>query len=274
VTFLKSSLRSTPRPPPSRAEIIERTARGTAHRTLALVVRAVPYGESDLVVGLFTESLGQVAAMARRARAPGPRKLHLEPMHTLDVILQERARASLFSLTSAAIVRPRVRLTGQLDRLQAAGSALRWVRQATPLRTPEPDVWGLLQTLLDELDQDRLPAVPSALLVVAGLRLLACLGYGLDLDACVVCGRPCPPDRAAHVDPVRGGLVCRRCGGAGRMLRGAIRQRLHLAIRGEAVLNEEDLPALIELLESALIAHACVKLDRGAGPSSIPGGVR
>lgn len=226
------------------------------------------------MVGLFTESLGQVAAMARRARAPGPRKLHLEPMHTLDVILQERARASLLSLTSAAIARPRVRLTNHLDRLQAAGSALRWVRQATPLRTPERDVWDLLQALLDELDQECLLAAPSALLVIAGLRLLACLGYGLDLDACVVCGRPCPPDRSAYVDPVRGGLVCRRCGGAGRMLRGATRQRVHLAIRGQGVLHEEDLPALVELLESALLAHASVKPDGGAGPSSTPGGVR
>jgi DNA repair protein RecO (recombination protein O) len=195
-------------------------------------------------------------------------------MHTLDVILLERARASLLSLTSASIVRPRVRLTGQLDRLQAAGSALRWVRQATPLRTPEPDVWSLLQELLDDLDQERPRAAPSALLVIAGLRLLAYLGYGLDLDACVVCGRPCPPDRAAHVDPVRGGLVCRRCGGAGRMLRGATRQRVHLAIRGQAVLSEEDLPVLVELLESALLAHASVKLDGGAGPSPTRRGVR
>ncbi len=274
MTSLKSFLRSTLRPSPSRAEAIERAARGTPHRTLALVVRAVPYGEADLVVGLFTESLGQVAAMARRARAPGPRKLHLEPMHTLEVILQERPRASLLSLSSAAIVRPRVRLTAQLDRLHAAGAALRWVRQGTPLRTPEPEIWGLLCGLLDDLDRDPIPACPSALLVIAGLRLLACLGYGLDLDACVVCGRACPPDRAAHVDPVRGGLVCRRCGGAGRMLRGPTRQRVRLAMRGQVVLQDEDLPTMVDLLESALIAHACVRSESGPGASSAPGTIR
>lgn len=230
-------------------------------------MRAVPYGEADLVVGLFTESLGLVSAMARRARAPGKRKLHLEPLHTLDVILRERSEATLSQLSSASMAVPRQRLVQAFDRMQAAGTALRWVRQAVPHRTPEPQVWAHLEDFLDALDQEIPPATPTSLLVVTGLRLLDSLGYALELESCIVCGRPCPPERSAHIDPVRGGLVCRRCGGCGTTLDAATRARLQRAILGTSVLIESDLPSALDIVESALLAHANVKtFDPGSDP--------
>jgi len=180
-------------------------------------------------------------------------------MHTLDVTLRDHIGASLMELASASIARPRIHLIGTLDRLQAAGNVLRWIRQATAHRVREPATWALLQKLLDTLDEDVLPVSPRALLVVAGLQLLAHLGYEINLDACVVCGRGCPQDRSAYVDPVRGGLVCRMCGGAGRMLTGSVRQRVLLAMRGSGVLEEDDVDGLIDMVDAALLAHASVR---------------
>ncbi len=222
-------------------------------------MRAVPYAEADLILGLFTESLGRVSAMARRARAPGKRKFHLEPMHTLDVVLSERSEATLVQLSSASMAVPRMHLVQSFDRMKAAGTALRWVRQSTPHRTPEPEVWAHLAEFLDSLDQESLPASPTGLLAVVGLRLLQSLGYALELQACVVCGRPCPEERSAHIDPVRGGLVCRRCGGHGPTLDAATRRRFQRAILGTSVLIEPDLPVASDIVESALLAHANVK---------------
>lgn len=234
------------------------------------MVRAVPYGEADLILGLFTESLGRVSAMARRARAPGKRKFHLEPMHTLDVVLRERSEATLSQLSSASMAVPRMRLVQSFDRMKAAGTALRWVRQSTPHRTPEPEIWTHLTAFLDALDQEKPPAPPTSLLVVVGLRLLQSLGYALELEACVVCGRPCPEERSAHIDPVRGGLVCRRCGGCGTTLDAPTRRRLQRAILGTSVLIESDLPAAIDIVESALLAHANVKpFDPGSEASGM-----
>lgn len=212
-------------------------------------------------MALFTESLGRVSALARRARASNRRGLTLEPIHTLDVTLRERSGASLLSLSSATIAVPRTRLLSSFDRLESAGMALRWVRQATPVRTAEPDVWSILERFLDDLDQPTPPAAPTALLVVAGLLLLQALGYAIELDRCVSCGRPCPPDRSAHVDAARGGLVCRRCGGTGPALTGPARERLKLASRGVAALEPEDLQSAVALVETALLAHANVRSD-------------
>ena len=184
-------------------------------------------------------------------------------MHTIEVTLRERYGASMMEASSSTIVRPRLRLIGMLDRMDAAGCALRWLRQSTPMRATEPYAWLLVQDLLDSLDKETLDASPRSLLIVAGLRLLSSIGYGLDLDACVVCRKTCPDDRSSFVDPVRGGLVCRGCGGAGRMISGTLRLRVKNAVDGNGFVEDADGSALLDLVESALLVHASV--TRGCG---------
>src|SRR5205823_3670177 len=121
-------------------------------RSHALLLRRVDLGEADCVVTLLTERQGVVSAFARSARRSTKRFAGLEPMHLLAVVIDERANADLGTLAEAAIVRPRLRLTGDLDRLNAAGRALRWVRAALPQRSPEPAVWHATNALLDALD--------------------------------------------------------------------------------------------------------------------------
>jgi len=163
------------------------------------------------------------------------------------------------TLTEAAIAVPRPRLIGSFGRMAAAGIALRWVQQATPARTPEPDVWCLLEGLLEDLDEPELCAPEKSLVVVMGLRLLQALGYGLELDRCIACGRECPVDRSAYVDAARGGLVCRRCGGTGLVLSSAARSRLKGVVRGDGPIEPEDLTIFQEIVDHGLRSHAGVR---------------
>ena len=163
----------------------------------ALVVRTVEFGEADLVVTLVTEQAGKVAAIVRGARR-GSRRVGgaLEPVHTISVVLDDKG-AELATLKEAQVVRARAGVTGSLEALDSAGVALRWARHAFPPRTPEPEGWRVLVSLLDVLDAK--VGSPRRELARAGLGMLAALGYALDLERCVVCGRPCPPGKAACV---------------------------------------------------------------------------
>lgn len=198
-------------------------AKGRARETLethALLVRSIPYGESDLVAQFFTERYGRVSSMVRggarsKKRASGA----FEPFHTLSVRLDDSG-GDLTNLREAEIVGVRVRLVGSLAAMDGAGRVLRWARALCPPRTPEPEVWATLIAVLDTLDGLAAIAEPSddaiaAVVVWAGLRLLAATGFGLALDACVACGKHCPETRAALIDVARGGVVCRACGGGG-----------------------------------------------------------
>jgi len=222
-----------------------------AHRTLALLLRKVEHGETDLVLSFFTEDFGRVSALARGARKSARRfGGSLEPFHTLRVHIDEPPNSDLFVLREAALDSPRVALTSNLDRMDAAGRAIGWVRLASPPRTAEPDVWRELTSLLDRLNADE-QSNPRLVLAEQGLRLLGAFGWGLDLGRCVRCGKPCAEGRAAYVDPVRGGLVCRACGSARQKLTGPARARL-----ASLSLLPEDVDAALALVEDTLKAHA------------------
>lgn len=221
------------------------------------MLRRVDYGESDLVLALFTEKLGRVSVLARGARRSMKRfGGALEPMHTLHVRCDESRRGELYTLREASIVIARTRLTSELDRLQAAGRALSWVRGAAPPRTAEPEVWRALENLLNQLSEEQ-SGRALLHLATAGLSLLSAFGWGLELERCVRCGRPCLSGQAAMVDAVRGGLVCRSCGGARLRLAAKARERLVRAAAGAADgLEAEDVEIALELVEQAMRAHA------------------
>jgi DNA repair protein RecO (recombination protein O) len=220
-----------------------------------LLLKRVGYGESDLVVTLLTEELGRVSALARGAKRSQRRfGGSLEPMHTLVVRFDERPGAELGTLRDASIERVRAQLTADLDRLDAAGRALGWARKAVPPSRPEPEAWRVLLDFLDRLDATG-PVEPRRELAACGLCLLSALGWGLELERCVACGKACTPGRPAMVDAARGGLVCRACGGARLVLPGRLRERLVLAARGQDALEPADASVALELVEAALSAH-------------------
>jgi DNA repair protein RecO (recombination protein O) len=224
----------------------------------ALVVRIVEVGEADVIATLITEQVGKVGAVVRGARK-GSRRLGgaLEPVHTISVLLEDKG-TELTTLKEAHIARSRPQVVSRLEALDAAGVALRWARHSFPPRTPEPEGWRVLGELLDVLEEGATP--PGTELARAGLHMLAALGYALDLERCVSCGRPCPDDKLACVDPARGGLVCRACGGSSEVLlpgvRGAARA-LQATRAGEpGAATTEQAEAVLRLVDRAMAVHA------------------
>jgi len=236
----------------------------------ALLVRSVAYGEADIIATFFTETDGKVSAVVRGARRSTKRfGGALEPIHELFVSLEDKGK-ELCSLKEARIGRPREGIVRSLDTMDAAGHALRWIRHLCPARTPEPAVWSSLGTLLDILDalghgagggagvgEGAISPVVSQHLAVFGIALLADVGYAIDFERCVRCGKPCPEGRPAFVEAGGGGLVCMTCGGARRTMTAELRL---LALRAQArepglVMTPAQAGELVDITEQAMSAH-------------------
>ena len=223
--------------------------------TAALLVRSVAFGEADLIATFFTETDGKLSAVIRGARRSTKRfGGALEPIHELFIVLDDKGK-ELCVLKEARIARPREGIVADLDMMDAAGRALRWVRHLCPARTPEPSAWDSLRALLDALDA-HFP--PLQHLAVFGLGLLADVGYAIDFERCVRCGKPCPEGRPAFLDAGGGGLVCMTCGGARRTIGKELRA---LALRAQArepnlVMTPAQASELVAIAEEAMSAHA------------------
>jgi DNA repair protein RecO (recombination protein O) len=234
----------------------------------ALLVRSVAYGEADLIATFFTETDGKLSAVVRGARRSTKRfGGALEPIHELVVTLEDKGK-ELCTLKEARIGRAREGIVKGLDTMEAAGRALRWVRHLCPARTPEPSAWSSLRSLLDVLDACGWESVASAPpsvspvvlqhLAVFGLGLLADVGYAIDLEHCVKCGKPCPGGRPAFLDAAGGGLVCMACGGARRTIGPDLRA---LALRAQArhpdlAMTHAEAAELVTIVEEAMSVHA------------------
>jgi DNA repair protein RecO (recombination protein O) len=229
--------------------------------TGALLLRRVEYGEADLVLTLLTQKLGKVSALARGARKSNKRFGGvLEPMHTLAIELDERPGAELYTLLEAKLSVPRAKILDSLPALEAAGKALSWVRRAAPPRTPEEAPYAVLCTLLDRLAERANPEACGVALAEAGLSLLSAFGWGIDFERCVRCGRQALPEQSASVDAVRGGLICRSCGGARLRVSAGARERMARAAAGErGILTAEEAPNALSIVEAALGAHAGIE---------------
>ncbi len=221
-----------------------------------LLLRKSVYRDSDLVVVVFTERRGLLTALARGARSSRKRFVGgLEPMHGLELEFA-RGRAERVELRAAQVSVPRLRLTGELDRLEAASRALSWVRQTSPEGDADPELWQALVCFLDALNQPEVPS-PRLLLASTGLHLLGALGWALEFEHCAACGRACPANKTACVVASRGGLICSSCGGGPRRVDAQTRGRLAATANGKPLaLRPQDALLALELIDEAFAAHA------------------
>jgi len=225
--------------------------------TRALLVRRVPYADSDLVVGLYTEELGLVSVLARSARRSTKRFGTLEPLHLLCVTVELSAARELGTLVEASVERARIELTTSLDAMQAAGQALRWLRRTAPAHVAEPRLWLEINALLDALAAAPSRNTVQATLGAGGLRMLEAAGWGIELGRCVRCDRPVPDGASVHIDVAAGGVVCRRCGAGPLTVTAAQRSRLLCALGGDerALVDPNDSALAVTLVDQALGHH-------------------
>ena len=195
----------------------------------ALVLRAVDFGEADRVVTLLTREHGCVSAMARAARKSKRRFAGaLEGFAVISVELTT-GRGALCRLETARVTRVFPKLLTSLAALDAAGALLRLARELLPERAPEPEVFDCLVEAFEWLDRG---ATPRSLQLCCEARMLALTGFAPMLSGCVSCAREPLPEQSALLSIVRGGLVCRACGGGPERIAGALRGALQDALEG------------------------------------------
>jgi DNA repair protein RecO (recombination protein O) len=185
-----------------------------AERLHALVLKALPYGENDLVVHLLARGLGRVPAFARGARKSQKRFGPIEPFQLCEVMLAPGKEGSLWQLRESSLVEAHEGLKGDLLRIAHAGYAAELCHDLAREGQPADALYETLEGFLSLLSRS---AATSARLRALELLALEASGLSPELRSCARCGSALPAGSAVF-DPGAGGLLCRRCAPSGRGL--------------------------------------------------------
>lgn len=194
------------------------------------MLRSVDYGDSDRIVTLLTTRYGKVSALARGARKSTRRFQALSPFCVLRVEVALGA-GDLGTLAAAELSRSFPSLLSDLDKLSVAGAACELVREALPMRQPDPAIFATTVALLSALEVA--DGKLEALLLGFSWRVITLSGFAPGLDACGTCGRQPSSTQAGMFDAAMGALSCRVCGGRGVKLAGTTLASMRRAVGAE-----------------------------------------
>jgi DNA repair protein RecO (recombination protein O) len=182
----------------------------------ALVLRAVDFGESDLVVHLLVRGVGRVPAIAKGARRSTRRFPGLlDLFNRLRVQLERPRRGTLARVEHARLIDAFVGLRADPRRFALACYLLELLDRLAPEAGAPRDLERLFDFAvgaLAALERSRPDLRTRALLE---LRALAALGLQPELRHCVRCGRELEGSAPIAFAVPEGGPVCAACERAG-----------------------------------------------------------
>jgi DNA repair protein RecO (recombination protein O) len=180
---------------------------------LGVVLKTTPLRESDLLVVLYTETHGRVAAVARGARKSQRRFAGALQLLVLGRYqLGRRPRGELWGLDAGEVEREWTHLASDVFAVAHASYIAELVAALVPPEQPDPHVLDVMVALWESLAEGG-PS-PAALRAVE-LELLDTAGHRPALDACAACGA-IDLESGAVFDPTRGGAICKRCAATSR----------------------------------------------------------
>jgi len=219
------------------------------HRTEAVVVRVIEFGETSQIVHLATPARGLVAALAKGAHAP---KGAFQGGMTLGVLgeaeLLARPRAELELLRSFRVTDGLRGLHDHLDRHAAGTYVLGLLRDLERPSLPAPALFAAAVTALKALSTSSVEHVPLWVAVFEA-RALAAAGHRPHLGTCVGCGGELGPDPVFA--PALGGTAHPRC-----VTAGPVRPLSSADLRALARLYTARLPELVGEPPTALEVRA------------------
>lgn len=160
------------------------------------------HGEHGAILRALTPEAGLVAGYVRGGRSRRLRPI-LMPGNLIALELRARTEEQLGGAT-VELLESRAPLLGE----PLAAAAIEWVTSLTAATLPEsqpyPALYSALSAVLDAIGVASSARQWAAALARYELLLLAELGFGLNLDECVVTGSP---DNLAFISPKSGGAV-------------------------------------------------------------------
>jgi DNA repair protein RecO (recombination protein O) len=216
----------------------------TRHKTEAILLRSLDYGESDRIVMFYTRDYGKLRGIAKGARRSRRRFANaLELFCCSEIVFSRKGRDNLALIEESRVYNHFGGIRQDLEKTLMASHLIELTDQFTLEDKKSADLFALLHDFLAQIDG---ADCTEALLRFFEIRLLKCVGYQPVLDRCVACQAPLNGADVYQFNARAGGIRCSACHRTGEMSLSCSTGTLKTLLMGQDV----DLSRMSRLLMS------------------------
>ncbi len=179
-------------------------------KTQAIVLRHAPTFNTSRIAAWLTRDAGRVATVIKGSQRPKSLFLgQYDLFYTCELLYYARESRNLHIARECFPLKTRTAFRHDWRACATASYLCDLMWRISPPGAPHPELFDLLDTALDDLDQ-RGAALP--ILLHHELRLLDHMGLTPRLHHCLACNRPLETGRRdTRFSYTRGGLLCPAC---------------------------------------------------------------
>jgi DNA repair protein RecO (recombination protein O) len=179
------------------------------HKTSAIVIHSLDYGESDRIVTFYSSDFGKVKGIAKGARRSKKRFSNaLEPSSYCNIIFSKKGWGTLALIEGCDVIDHHANIREDLHKTLLSSYLTELVDKFTLEGKKNVDLFKLLLNFLGLIDSG---AGSEALMRFFEIRLLRLTGYEPVLDRCMTCKKPVSEEVMYHFIINDGGLRCNAC---------------------------------------------------------------
>jgi DNA repair protein RecO (recombination protein O) len=175
----------------------------------AIILRTKDFGESDLIVTVFSSFYGTLKGVAKGARRSSKRFVNsLSIFSLVDLEFKERRSGDLVWLETCELIEGFPAIRSDYNLLLKASYMVELTEILFPLNVQSPEMFQLLKFALDSISKKR---NTEETMIIFQSRAMKIGGFGINLSKCIHCGRPYKGEGRCLFHPQSGSIVCLSC---------------------------------------------------------------
>jgi DNA repair protein RecO (recombination protein O) len=188
-----------------------------AEKTLAIVIRAIPFGETSSVVVIYCREFGKLRALAKGAWRPKSSFDGGLDLLSISQVLVLRKSAGGLDLLTEASLEHRFRVGRSLTAVLGGLHVAELLDVLTADADPSQELFDVAYATLRRLSDWREDDPPLAgILLRTELAMLRLVGHAPEIGCCVECREALPAAGRIAFGMLEGGTLCDRCRGGRR----------------------------------------------------------
>ena len=156
-------------------------------KTEAVVLHKIKYGDTSVIVTLFTKDHGRMSAIVKGGRNPKSKLgLVVDTFNHLQIVFYQKESREVQLISSADIISHFPNLKGDLETVRYAQAVLELVKNLTAEHEVNLKLFSGLRRIFSLMDESKESA--AVLFARFFMFFLSELGYQLQLESCSGCG--------------------------------------------------------------------------------------